>query len=83
MKYNINKVFSYDSPIGQFKIFFNKKWLLLFNNECLGQYNDPVAAADDVYCQATGSYNWDAFDFSDSLEEVPTDLYEWNYYDKK
>lgn len=33
-----------------------------------------VAAADDVYCHATGCYDWDHL--SSELDQVPTDIHE-------
>jgi len=49
------------------------RYWLGIDDKVLGSYHSPIAAADDVYCQATGWYKWD------SLEPItsPTDLSEW------
>jgi hypothetical protein len=46
---------------------------LWLDDELLGSYTAPVQAADDVYMQATGAYEWDD---QESVEE-PTDLSKW------
>ncbi len=76
-------VFIYNSPVGKFFIQYDfriKKWSLGIEDEILGHYPTSVAAADDVYCQATSFYDWDAYDIDTILEEVPTDIYCWEYY---
>ncbi len=83
---NILSVFTYNSPVGKFLIFFNhniQKWDLVLDDELLGHYTNTVAAADDVYCQATGSYEWDSYDIYSMIEEIPTDVYEWEHHIKK
>ncbi len=70
-------MFYYKTDAGTFwiKQESNGRWTLRLNGEALGSYNSPEQAADDVYMQATGSYEWDSKD--EILE--PTDLGEWNY----
>lgn len=66
----------YRSPIGIFTVKIHKfKWGLFFNDELLGVYDTPVGAADDVYLQVTGYYEWDSLQ-GVSLD-IPTDIYEW------
>jgi hypothetical protein len=69
------KFYQYQSPIGCFKIVAqaNGRWGLWFKDDLLGSYSSAVAAADDVYTQATGNSRWD------SLKgiSIPTDVYEW------
>ena len=77
---NIRNVFEYNSPVGKFTIKFNKKldrWELSIRNVVYGQYLDPVAAADDVYNQATNFDEWDLYDIDPILENIPPDLYSW------
>jgi hypothetical protein len=78
---NRNSIFIYKSPVGNFFIQFDKrlnKWMLGMENEVYGHYIDPVAAADDVYCQASGCYEWDLLEIDSILEEIPTDIYCWD-----
>jgi hypothetical protein len=49
------------------------RWCLYIDNECLGNYHSPEAAAGDVYMGTTGHYEWDC---QDSVAEA-TDLSEW------
>jgi len=51
----------------------NGRWNLWIGDDIYGQYHSPIAAADDVYMQATGHYEWDD---QDNLME-PCDLSEW------
>jgi hypothetical protein len=67
----------YRSKIGTFKIIPNRKgrFDLWFDEDVLGSYHSPQMAADDVYTQSTGCFEWD------SLDPVmePADLSEWEY----
>jgi len=69
------KTYRYKSPIGVFIIQpqSNGRWGLWFKDELLGSYHSDMAAADDVYTQVTGDYDWDSFEGAD----IPTDIYEW------
>jgi len=49
------------------------RFLLGIDEEALGSYHRPEAAADDVYNCATGHYAWDA----QLTVTEPTDLSEW------
>jgi len=68
----------YKTEVGTFLIYRNPndpaRFLLKIENEILGSYLTPEMAADDVYMQATGWYEWD------TLPNVsgPTDLSEWH-----
>ena len=44
------------------------------NDEALGSYQNPQAAADDVYLCVTGYWPWDKL----SSVDQPTDLSEWD-----
>ncbi len=44
------------------------------DDDILGPYYSPEAAADDVYSQSTSHYEWDAIDESVTS---PCDLSEW------
>ncbi len=77
---HINNVFLYNSPIGLFFIKYNRnnnKWILGKGSDIYGQYSSPIAAADDIYCQSIGCYEWDSFEIDLILEEIPTDIYCW------
>lgn len=39
-----------------------------------------MAAADDVYTQSTGYYEWDSQDIDSIIVDVPTDIHQWEYY---
>ena len=68
----------YNSSIGTMKIYQNPRtgrFIIQIKDEQYGGYHSAVAAADDVYCHATGCYEWDCLD--GSLLDVPTDIYEW------
>ena len=68
-------IYQYRSPIGRFRIQpqHHGGWGLWLKAELLGSYNSPVAAADDVFQQATGDSDWD---FLEGVP-IPTDVYEW------
>ena len=67
-------MYQYMSPIGCFLIKpqANSRWGLWLKDELLGSYHSALAAADDVYTQATGDYDWDSLDCVD----IPTEIYE-------
>lgn len=69
------KIYQYRSPVGCFLIkpSANGCWELYFKDNLLGSYPSATAAADDVYMQATGYYDWDSLDSVD----IPTDISEW------
>jgi len=70
------KIYQYRSSIGRFLIKpqANGCWGLGFKDDLLGSYHSALAAADDVYMQATGDYDWDSRDGVD----IPTDISEWD-----
>jgi len=74
---NRHCLFHYRTRVGTFWIAQQPggrgRFLLGIGDEALGSYHSPAAAADDVYCQATGCYEWDALGPVTS----PTDLSEW------
>lgn len=66
----------YHSPIGDwFIIPSSGRYQLVFSSVCYGVYHSAVAAADDVYCFATGCDEWDLL--AGSLEP-PQDPSEWD-----
>ena len=67
----------YHSKVGTFIITFtvNRKWGLFIHDELLGEYESPVAAADDVYVHVTSYWPWDKLDGTNIPE--PHDLSEW------
>lgn len=69
------RIYQYRSPIGRFliKLHTKDRWDLWLRDELLGSYHSAVAAADDVYTQTTGDYDWDSLQGAD----IPTDIYEW------
>ena len=69
------KIYQYRSPIGCFLIKqkTNGYWDLWLKDELLGSYKSATAAADDVYTQTTGDYNWDSLNDTN----IPTDIHEW------
>lgn len=73
---NLLYMWWYKTEVGIFKIIKNKfgYYDLWIDDEILGSYHSPWSAADDVYLQSTGHYEWD------DLDPVtdPTDLSEWN-----
>ena len=78
---DIKNYFKYVSPVGIFVIQYDyneSKWSLGINNTVHGLYSTPIAAADDVFCQTTGYYEWDSFDTIKII--TPTDVYQWEKY---
>ncbi len=69
------KICQYRSPIGRFLIKPQAKgrWGLWSKDDLLGSYHSALAAADDVYMQATGNYDWDSLDGVD----IPTNITVW------
>lgn len=66
----------YESPIGTIYIKRTAEgYGIFFDDICYGNYQSPVAAADDVYTQSTGCDEWDMSNVP--IEQIPTDLYEW------
>lgn len=64
----------YDSPIGAMYIYpHNGKYNLEIRGDVCGTYDSAVAAADDVFCHATGCYDWDKLQVND----MSTDIHEW------
>jgi hypothetical protein len=51
----------YQTSLGTFRITIcrDRRLVLWMNDEQLGSYHSPNAAADDVYTQATGYAPWD------------------------
>ena len=74
------RIYRYRSPIGHFRVEpqDDGRWALWFKEEILGSYHSPVAAADDVYTQSTGDYDWDSLRGAD----IPTDIYEWESFEQ-
>lgn len=68
-------LYSYLSPIGRMFICPNQhgRFDLVINNEFRSSYKNAIQAADDVYCQATGYYDWDTLE----CYNIPTDISEW------
>jgi len=68
----------YDSPVGIIRIdlypdhYVGEKYGIFYGGNCYGGYNDPVAAADDVFCHATGCNEIDC-----GINKPPRDLSEW------
>ena len=69
------KIYRYRSPMGRFlvKPRANGRWGLWFKDDLLGSYHSAMAAADDVYMQATGDYDWD---YQEGVD-IPTGIDEW------
>ena len=67
----------YQSPVGLLLIrqLRNGDYGLFFEDELCGQYDDPWAAADDVYSKVTGCSDWDLS--AVPYVDIPTDLGEW------
>lgn len=66
---------TYQSPIGTWSISNRSgKYYLFFDSTCYGVYHSAVAAADDVYCFATGCSEWDILA---GTIEPPQDPSEW------
>jgi hypothetical protein len=69
-------VFHYVSPVGVLWIKpqpGTDRVALGIDEEPLGSYHTPQAAADDVYTQHTGSHAWDSL----TNVRLPRDLSEW------
>jgi hypothetical protein len=68
----------YSSKHGVFTIYPtpNGRYTLSLDNEALGFYHSPGAAADDVYMGATGAYEWDA----DDEIERPEGIFKWQEF---
>ena len=68
----------YESPIGLMKIYQNRdgRYSLQIQETVYGFYESPTAAADDVYCFATGCDEWDLLC---GTIDPPTDIYEWGH----
>lgn len=75
------KIYQYKALVGTFiiKPQSNDRWGLWLNDDLLGSYHSPIAAADDVYTQSTGDFDWDTYNIFDTdiLVDIPTDIYEW------
>jgi len=68
-------MYAYNSPIGLWKIVKELDGFhLMFDSTCYGVYPSAIAAADDVYCFATGNGDWDSLAGS---FEPPQDPSEW------
>ena len=75
---NSNYTYFYKSKIGLFYIKFNPKtalWELWMNDGMYGDFPSTIGAADNVYVHATGCFEWD--DLDGTIDDVPTDIYEW------
>lgn len=74
---SIKYLYHYKTQVGTFGIspdpVNSGRFHLCIDGDALGSYYSPMAAADDVYLQASGYPEWD------SLEPVtsPIDLSEW------
>jgi len=83
---NPNYTYVYKSPVGVFYIRYNpslEKWDLGMDDNVFGYYLTTIAAADDVYCQSTGCYEWDSLDAKIITDKAPTDIYEWERIQNK
>ena len=68
-------MFYYDSPIGLFTIQLEDgRYVLRLEEEILGRYHAPHAAADDVYTQHVGLELWDSLPLP---ADTPTGIAEW------
>ena len=69
------KMWKYQSKKGVLWIKKNRdgRYDLGVESECLGSYNSPQSAADDVFCCVTGYGPWD----DQGTVDQPTDLGEW------
>jgi len=67
----------FKSKVGTFFIKLNDdgSYGLWIGDDCLGNYDSAIGAADDVYVQVTGCNEWDSLKDGDS--SAPTDIYEW------
>lgn len=72
------KIYRYKTKVGTFIIKQSNDdpgvFQLWIGDELLGGYASPLQAADDVYMQATGYYEWDSLDPS---QGYPHDISEW------
>lgn len=70
-------MYFYDSPLGVFTIRQEAgRFVLRLDYEILGRYSSPTAAANDVYMQSTGSFQWDGCILP---PDAPTGLGDWQY----
>ncbi|QHZ49917.1 hypothetical protein [Paenibacillus larvae] len=70
-------MYVYKSPVGLMKIYIDRKvgrYALDINGIIVGHYLNAADAADDVYTQVTGYYDWDDLDGD---VDPPSDLSEW------
>ena len=81
--YQVNKkggvelIYYFKSPVGTFKITPKAgRYLLEINGDICGTYPSAVAAADDVFTQSTGCYEWDELD----SPYAPSDITEWECF---
>ncbi len=67
----------YHSPVGDMVIkpADDGRYVLLCNGEIYGSWISPTAAADDVYCHATGFFDWDVL--AGQLDCEPSGISEW------
>ncbi len=64
----------YETPLGTLKIYAaGGRWSLFVLDDVYGQYDDPVAAADDVALHVTGNADFDLTEI-----EVPSGLDGWD-----
>lgn len=77
---DITNIYYYDSPVGRFSIKYlsgSRQWILSVSNHICGMYEDPAAAAVDVYRQLTGYHEWDSYNIRYVTSEAPTDIHQW------
>lgn len=68
-------MYVYESPVGAFTIQeVQGRFVLQLGGEVLGRYASPNAAANDVYLQSTGSFEWDGAALP---ADAPTGISEW------
>ncbi|ARF67620.1 hypothetical protein B7C51_06920 [Paenibacillus larvae subsp. pulvifaciens] len=70
-------MYAYKSPVGLMKIYIDRnvgRYALDINGIIVGHYLSAADAADDVYTQVTGYYDWDDLDGD---VDPPSDLSEW------
>ncbi len=74
---NARIMWCYETNIGVFSIHPDPNSAdrrhLYINNKTLGSYVSPAWAAESVYMQTTGLYNWDNL----NVVLEPTDLTKW------
>ena len=68
---------AYRSPIGTMYIrkLEDGRYGLLIDGIVWGSSHNPQALADNVFCHATGCYDWDRLDTM--VSDVPTSIHEW------